>query len=104
MKQRGVYLFHFTPRYKHAGHYTGYADDLPTRITEQLAGRGAHLVRIALQNGCTLHLAKIWQGKDRKFERKLKNRGSAARYCPICRGLVASAVDVQWDTLTELEF
>lgn len=84
-RQPGVYLFHFSPRYKHAGHYIGYADHLPARIAEQLAGKGANLVQVALRNGCILTLARTWAGQGRKFERSLKNRGGAARICPICR-------------------
>src|SRR6476659_2411798 len=84
-QQKGVYLLHFSPPYRHARHYIGYGDDLPTRLAEQLSGKGANLVRVALAHGCIVTVAKIWAGMDRKFERKLKNRKNAPRLCPICQ-------------------
>jgi len=75
-----------TRRYEHAGHYTGFAEDShwPDRVIDQLEGRGANLVRVMLQSGLALELTRIWPGVTRTFERRLKNRHSAARYCPRC--------------------
>ncbi|CAN5492750.1 hypothetical protein BH10CHL1_BH10CHL1_50120 [soil metagenome] len=103
-KQRGVYLLHFSPRYKHAGHYIGFADHLPARIAEQFAGKGANLVQVALRNGCILTLACTWANKDRKFERSLKNRGGAARICPICRCELPSELIFTLDDVEAMEF
>lgn len=80
----GVYLIHFSPAYKHAKHYTGYADDIGRRVAEQSKGIGARLCNVAVDAGCQVVLARIWPGKDRKFERQLKNRKNAPRLCPIC--------------------
>lgn len=35
---KGVYLLHFEPRYKHAGHYLGYAEDIERRVDEHRRG------------------------------------------------------------------
>jgi len=84
----GLYLFHFTPRYGHAGHYLGWSKDIDRRCKEHLSGyqRSSPLIRAALQAGCQLTLARVWEGADRNHERRLKNRGGLARQCPICKG------------------
>lgn len=81
-----VYLLHFEPAYKHAQHYIGYTgrDDLFARLEEHRDGRGAKLCRIASQAGCTLQLARVWHGAERKNERQLKGR-SLRPLCPICQ-------------------
>lgn len=92
---KGVYLLHFEPRYKHAGHYLGYADDVSQRVYEHEMGQsGARLTMAASASGSTLHLVRVWPGEDRTFERSLKgrgvtgkaHRGSLKRYCPVCQG------------------
>jgi hypothetical protein len=35
----GIYLLHFDPPYKHAGHYLGYASDIDRRISEHQTGK-----------------------------------------------------------------
>lgn len=82
---RGVYLIHFTPAYKHARHYLGYADDIDLRLATHQAGAGARLCEVVVEAGCQLVLARVWPDQDRTFERQLKNRKNAPRYCPICR-------------------
>jgi predicted GIY-YIG superfamily endonuclease len=79
-----VYLLHFDTPYAHAKHYTGWSDDLPTRLAEHEAGRGARLTEVAHQAGIHFLLARTWPGTTRAFERSLKNRGGAARHCPAC--------------------
>lgn len=94
---KGVYLLHFEPRYKHAGHYLGYADDIGRRVFEhEISGSGAKLPDAARRAGVNMYLARVFPGADRKLERKLKGRqlrddgtksahtGSLARLCPIC--------------------
>jgi predicted GIY-YIG superfamily endonuclease len=83
---RGVYLLHFCPAYKHAAHYLGWADDIPARLREHLAGRGARLVQVAVEAGCTVHLVRVWQNQDRKCERRLKKRKKSPCLCPVCKG------------------
>lgn len=91
--QRGVYLLHFNPRYKHAGHYMGYADDIGRRFYEHEFGKSdARLTTVAAAAGVQMVLARVWLGADRNTERKLKGKpnagrtGSLARLCPICKG------------------
>lgn len=82
----GIYLLHFLPSYKHAKHYLGYADDIEPRIYAHLHGRGARLTQVAGDAGCTLLLVRVWEGADRKTERRFKNRSHVPALCPICRG------------------
>jgi predicted GIY-YIG superfamily endonuclease len=79
-----VYLFHFDQRYEHAGHYTGWAEDLDHRVAEHLAGRGARLIEVITQAGIGFRLARTWPGVTRARERQLKRQGGASRHCPIC--------------------
>lgn len=87
----GVYLLHFEPRFKHAGHYLGYADDIGARVYQHEYGQSqAHLVTAAVAAGVSLHVARVWPGADRNAERRLKGgrqakrTGSLARLCPKC--------------------
>lgn len=83
-----VYLLHFFPALAHAKHYIGWTndDDAVRRSLEHKNGtqKGSPLIRAALAAGATIKLARIWEGADRKFERKLKKRKNAARLCPCC--------------------
>jgi predicted GIY-YIG superfamily endonuclease len=95
-----VYLLHFDAPIGNASnplataqHYTGWALDAQARIAHHASGRSdarimAYLVGTA---GIGFRVAQIWTEVDRFFERKLKNRGSAAKYCPICRHKVSLA-------------
>jgi predicted GIY-YIG superfamily endonuclease len=80
-----VYLFHFDQRYEHAGHYTGWAEDLDHRVAEHLAGRGARLIEVITQAGIGFRLVRTWPGVTRARERQLKRQGGASRHCPICQ-------------------
>src|SRR5829696_7334042 len=73
-----VYLFHFDQRYEHAGHYTGWAEDLDHRVAEHLAGRGARLIEVISQAGIGFRLARTWPGVTRARERQLKRQGGAS--------------------------
>lgn len=87
-----VYLLHFDERYKHAGHYLGFADEkrsLHCRLHEHATGYGARLTQVVREAGIGWQLARTWRG-DRKLERRLKNMGGAARICPICKAQKAS--------------
>ena len=81
---RGVYLIHFDPPYRHARHYLGYADDISRRVAQHRAGEGARLTQIAVEAGCELILAHVWEGEDRHFERSLKKQKNGPRFCPVC--------------------
>jgi predicted GIY-YIG superfamily endonuclease len=80
-----VYLLHFDQRYEHAGHYTGWAEDLDRRLAEHLGGRAARLIEVITQAGIGFRLARTWPGVTRARERQLKRQGGASRYCPICQ-------------------
>jgi predicted GIY-YIG superfamily endonuclease len=80
-----VYLLHFDQRYVHAGHYTGWANDLDQRLAQHQRGTGARLVEVITQAGIGFRVARLWPGASKAQERSLKNSGGASRYCPICR-------------------
>lgn len=84
---RGLYLLHFEPRYRHAGHYLGYANDVQRRVQVHMAcgAKSSPLIRAALAAGSTVTLARTWPGGERTLERRLKNAGGLSRHCPICR-------------------
>jgi hypothetical protein len=85
-----IYLIHFdrsigdltNPR-GFASHYTGWTLDLPTRLVDHAAGRGARLMQVVGELGIGWQLARIWTG-TRARERSLKQRG-ATRRCPVCQ-------------------
>jgi len=94
---KGVYLLHFEPKYRHAGHYLGYADDITRRVEEHRKGKSrVPLTEAASLAGVTMMLVKTWKNKGRFFERKLKGKsscrsGSLARICPACLAMKAAA-------------
>jgi predicted GIY-YIG superfamily endonuclease len=88
----GVYLLCYADHpYKHAAHYTGYADNIARRIAQHRRGEGARLMQVVVEHHISFAVAKIWPEETRQFERKLHKRHGAARYCPICRGEVTPA-------------
>lgn len=82
---RGVYLLHFDGPYKHAKHYVGYSKDIDARIEMHRQGQAARLTQVIKEHGIGFVVAKTWGRATRRFERQLKNRGGASRYCPICQ-------------------
>lgn len=78
-----VYLLHFDRRYRHAGHYLGWAGNLPARLNHHRAGSGARLLAVVQAEGIGWHLARTWPG-GRDEERRLKSHGGASRICPSC--------------------
>jgi predicted GIY-YIG superfamily endonuclease len=83
-RQPVVYLLHFDQRYRHAGHYTGWTEDLAARLARHAVGDGARLLEVVHQAGITWQLARIWPG-PRARERQLKRQGGASRHCPLCK-------------------
>ena len=80
-----VYLIHFDPPFKHAQHYLGWTGDeegVEARMTRHALGRGAVLVRHALDAGCSGVVVKTWPGTI-WTERRMKGR-SLRPLCPIC--------------------
>lgn len=80
-----VYLIHFDEPYHHARHYIGYADDVYKRIHKHETGNGARLMEVITEAGISWQVAHVWWGMDRTFERALKNKKHASRFCPICQ-------------------
>ncbi len=78
-----VYLIHFDQRYKHAGHYCGWTNDLDARLAEHAAGRGARLMNVIKDAGITWRMARTWDG-TRTRERQIKTQGGLSRCCPEC--------------------
>ena len=79
-----VYLIHFNQPFRHAAHYLGFTDNLPHRIAQHRAGRGARLLEVISAYGIEFAVVRTWQG-DRRLERRLKNWHSGPRLCPVCQ-------------------
>jgi hypothetical protein len=79
-----VYLLHFASPYRHARHYIGWARNLEARLAHHRAGTGARLTAAASEAGIPFEVVRLWPGEDRHFERRLHNRKSGPRLCPIC--------------------
>jgi predicted GIY-YIG superfamily endonuclease len=87
LKVSGVYELHFASPISDAHttqHYIGYADDIKRRLEDHRASRGARLTEVANQRGIGFWVSRVWEGKDRSFERNLKNRKEGTRLCPDC--------------------
>jgi predicted GIY-YIG superfamily endonuclease len=78
-----VYLIHFEIPYKHARHYLGSTNDLPSRIKHHQAGTGARLMEVVSQAGISFHVSRTWQG-GRDIERALKRWKNSPELCPTC--------------------
>jgi predicted GIY-YIG superfamily endonuclease len=78
-----VYLLHFDRPYRHARHYCGWTRDLPARLVEHAAGRGARLLAVITDAGIGWQLARTWTG-TRGRERQIKRQGGLSRCCPAC--------------------
>jgi predicted GIY-YIG superfamily endonuclease len=81
-----VYLIHFDHKLAHAQHYLGYASkSVEKRLKKHQDGTGARLMQVIGEQGIGWELAKVWPDGDRTFERRLKNRHGANKFCPICK-------------------
>lgn len=83
----GLYLLHFEPPYRHAGHYLGWSISIERRVGEHLdrGARSSPLVRAALDAGSSVTLARVWISRGRLEERRMKAQGGLSRHCPLCR-------------------
>jgi predicted GIY-YIG superfamily endonuclease len=79
-----VYLLHFDTPYKHAKHYTGFANNLTGRLAHHANGTGARLTQVVRAAGIGWKLARVWEDADRTTERRIKNRKHAPLLCPVC--------------------
>lgn len=93
-----VYLIHFANPYVHAGHYIGYSEDrrLGARLEEHRIGRGARLLQVLARMDVDWEVAQTWPGAGRDFERVLKGRHGASRFCPVCQVLRAQGRFDRW--------
>lgn len=82
--QGTIYLIHFDRRYRHAGHYLGWAKSLPKRMQHHRSGTGARLLAVVNDQGIPWDVVRTWEG-DRNRERQLKKQGGASRLCPVCK-------------------
>ena len=85
-KGQGVYLLHFDRPYQHAAHYLGYSPRIAERLDLHAAGRSARLTQVVKDAGIGWTLARTWPKATRRDERRLTNRGSGRRHCPVCQG------------------
>lgn len=79
-----VYILHFSTPLKHARHYVGYAKDVDARIECHRSGTGARITQVCNEQGITYQIARVFKGKGRTFEHKLKRTHKVKVYCPIC--------------------
>jgi predicted GIY-YIG superfamily endonuclease len=80
-----AYVLHLVPRYKHAGHYSGFSKDLLARLAAHAGGRGARLMEVHAQAGGTFLIGRVEHGVTRDRETVFKE-SSAAKVCRICKG------------------
>jgi hypothetical protein len=73
-----------------ASHYTGWTLNLPVRLGEHAAGRGARLMQVVAEQQIGWQVTRLLAG-TRARERSLKRQGGAARRCPVCRLITAGA-------------
>ena len=104
-----LYLLHFDPPYRHAGHYLGYTEDVPKRFALHVKGKGSPLVKAAVNNGSRIVLVRLW-AEDGNAEQEIKRSvGSRARLCPLCnpnaKGVMRSykSVLVYFNTVETVE-
>jgi predicted GIY-YIG superfamily endonuclease len=81
-----IYLIHFESPLAHAKHYLGWTNNLEKRLIRHKNGNGSALMRAVKKAGIDWTLVRVWEGKDRFFERALKNRKNTPKLCPICKG------------------
>lgn len=70
----------------HAEHYIGWSEQHKRRLDHHRRGSGAKLPAAVVKAGYDFVVARTWEGADKNFERRLKNRKNSRELCPICRG------------------
>jgi hypothetical protein len=83
-----IYLLHFIPPYKTAGHYLGITPTrrLTIRFAEHGSGRGSKLTAAALSSGSKLIVARLWHGVSYETESLWKRQSHFRDRCPVCAG------------------
>ena len=76
-----------------AAHYLGWTASRTAtrRVGLHARGRsGSKYMAAALREGIGFRLVRTWSDMSRDDERKLKNRKSSGRLCPVCTGRAAT--------------
>jgi predicted GIY-YIG superfamily endonuclease len=98
-----LYLLHFSPRYRHAGHYLGFTQNLAKRFARHLEGKGSPLVKAAVGNGSKIVLVRVW-AEDGNAEQEIKRVvGSRARLCPVCNPRAAKIMAAYRSKMVRVE-
>lgn len=80
-----VYLIHLDRKMKHAQHYLGYVhNNVEKRFNQHYTKKGAKILKAAREQKIGFSIVRVWEGVDRTFERRLKNRKKARCICPAC--------------------
>lgn len=88
-KTSKVYLIHMARKMSHAQHYIGWAVSLDKRIAHHYRGTGARMLAVAADRGIEFSVVRVWDDKDRTWERRLKRYKHAPKLCPVCSGNAA---------------
>jgi len=82
-----VYILHLNKPLGQSRHYIGYAKNsrtLESRLDHHQTGHGARFTQVCVERGITWQVAQVFPKGDKSFERRLKDRHGASRFCPIC--------------------
>jgi len=80
-----VYLLHFDKKYKHAGHYLGWTNNLQKRLQQHKDGTRERcvLTHVLKLNGIGWKCVRTWEG-TRARELTIKSYKNNRRLCPVC--------------------
>lgn len=79
-----VYLLHLDTPLQHARHYIGWAKKVERRLSHHKNGTGARFTQVCCERGIAFDCVRVWEGKDRNFERRLKKFKGSKLLCPVC--------------------
>ena len=80
-----IYLVHFSKKYKHAGHYLGFASNLEARLKRHREGRGSNLLKVIQDAGIDWEVVRTWgPPASPKVEAELKRYRNNRALCPLC--------------------
>ena len=54
------------------------------RLSQHKRNQGARILEVCNERGIGYKLVRLWRGRNRSFERQLKNRKNAKFLCPEC--------------------
>ena len=78
-----------------ASHYIGYTNSVDRRMMEHASGRGARFLEVCRERGIAFEVTRIWEGADRRFERRLKKYKKSKRLCPVCNPNAANCMKLE---------